>query len=65
MSGLFNQGLFERVEIDSEEVSDYALAEPFRELQAVVRETARSRSASRKVRTPAISSKGGGSYHSS
>jgi hypothetical protein len=47
MSRLFNQGLFERVEIDSEEVSDYALAEPFRELQAVVRETARSRSASR------------------
>jgi site-specific DNA recombinase len=63
---LFNQAFFERIEIDTEEITDHTLNDPFQQIATVARLNGRKRpaaaTAGRKARTPAASSKDGGSY---
>lgn len=63
---LLNQAFFERIEIDTEEIADHALSEPFGQIATLVRlDSRRPPNAARatcKGRTPAASSKDGGSY---
>jgi site-specific DNA recombinase len=58
---LLNQGLFERIEIDTEEIADHALTEPFQQIAALNDHLDHALSP-RDGRTPATPDKDGGSY---